>query len=163
VDPMEAGSDLPTSALTDRIRRDRRRRRLATSGLVAAVALLCLVVGFVTRPLVVDDSPSVTTPQGTTVAAVGVGSSPVQGAVTVVSKQWGTELQLQAGQLPTSGTMGLWVVESDGEAYRVATWNATPAGRTNLTAACAVRSDSIATVEIRTGGGARLAEAKVHG
>lgn len=160
---FEADGDLPPPAsLTERIQRDRRRRRFASIGLVAAVVVLSLVVGFVTRPLLVDDSPPAITAQGTTVAAVGVGSSPVQGAVTVVSKQWGTQLELQAGQLPTTGTMALWVVESDGHAYRVATWNATPAGRTSLTAACAVRSEAIATVEIRTGGGARIAEAKVH-
>ena len=159
-----ADDALPAPAsLTERMRRDRRRRRFVSVGLVAAVAVLCLVVGFVTRPLLVDDSPLASPSQGTTIAAVGVGSSPVQGAVTVVNKQWGTQLELQAGQLPTTGTMALWVVESDGNAYRVATWNATPAGRTNLTAACAVRSESIATVEIRTGGGARIAEAKVHG
>ena len=156
--------DLPPPApLTERIQRDRRRRRFVSAGLAAAVAVVCLVVGFVTRPLLVDDSPPASTSPGTTVAAVGVGSSPVQGAVTVVSKQWGTQLELQAGQLPTTRTMAMWVVESGGHAYRVATWNATPAGRTNLTAACAVRSESIATVEIRTGGGARIAEAKVHG
>ena len=161
---FEADGDLPAPAsLTERIQRDRRRRRFASAGLVAAVAIVCLVLGFVTRPLVVDEKPPATASQGTTVTAVGVGSSPVQGAVTLVTKQWGTQLELQAGQLPTTGTMALWVVESDGDAYRVATWNATPAGRTNLTAACAVRSDAIATVEIRTGGGARIAEAKVHG
>jgi hypothetical protein len=153
----------PPTSLTERMRRDRRRRRLVSSGLVAAVAIVCLVVGFFVHPVLVEESPPVATAQGTTVTAVGIGSSPVQGAVTVVTKQWGTQLELQAGQLPTSGTMGLWVVESDGHAYRVATWNATPAGRTNLIAACAVRSESIASVEIRTGGGARIAEAKVHG
>ena len=153
----------PPASLTERIQRDRRRRRFVSVGLAAAAAVVFLVVGFVTRPLLVDDSPPASTSPGTTVAAVGVGSSPVQGAVTVVSKQWGTQLELQAGQLPTTGTMAMWVVHSDGHAYRVATWNATPAGRTNLTAACAVRSESIATVEIRTGGGARIAEAKVHG
>ncbi len=153
----------PPTSLTERMRRDRRRRRFISAGLVAAVAIVCLVVGFVTRPVLVDDSPPAAISQGTTVTAVGVGSSPVQGAVTVVTKQWGTQLELQAGQLPTTGTMAMWVVESDGHAYRVATWNATPAGRTNLTAACAVRSEAIARVEIRTGGGARLAEAKVHG
>jgi hypothetical protein len=161
---FEADGDLPPPiSLTERIRRDRRRRRFASAGLVAAVAVLCLVVGFVVRPLVVDDTPPVAAPQDTTVAAVGIGSSPVQGAVTVVTKQWGTQLELQAGQLPTTGTMAMWVVEVDGHSYRVATWNAIPGGRTSLTAACAVRSDEIAKVEIRTGGGARLAEAKVHG
>jgi anti-sigma factor RsiW len=152
----------PPVSLTTRIHRDRRRRRFASAGLVAAVAILCLAVGFVTRPLVIDDNaPPVA--QGTTVAAVGIGSSPVQGAVTVVSKQWGTQLELQAGQLPTTGTMALWVVESDGHTYQVATWYATPAGRTSLIAACAVRSEEIATVEIRTGRGTRIAAAKVHG
>jgi anti-sigma-K factor RskA len=149
-------------ALGDRIRRDRRRRRFASAGLVAAAAVVAFVLGFAGRPLL-DREPPAPAPQGVTIAAVGVGSSPVQGAVTVVNKQWGTQLELQAAQLPTTGTMGMWVVESDGHAYRVATWNATPAGRTNLIAACAVRSESIATVEIRTGGGARIAEAKVHG
>jgi anti-sigma factor RsiW len=158
-----AGEVGPPVSLTARIQRDRRRRRFASAGLVAAVAVLCLVVGFVTRPLVVDDNPPAVVSQGTTVAAVGVGSSPVQGAVTVVNKQWGTQLELQAGQLPTTGTMALWVVESDGHTYKVATWFATPAGRTSLTAACAVRSEEIASVEIRTGTGTRIAAAKVHG
>ena len=161
--PIQAEGELsPPVSLGDRVRRDRTRRRFANAALVAAVAVVCLVVGFLTRPLVLDDNaPAPVT--GTTVAAVGIGSSPVQGAVTVVTKQWGTQMELQAGELPTTGTMGLWVVESDGHTYRVATWNATPAGRTSLIAACAVRSEAIAKVEIRTGGGTRLAEAKVHG
>jgi anti-sigma factor RsiW len=161
--PIQADDVLaPPVSLGDRVRRDRTRRRFANAALIAAVAVVCLVAGFLSRPLVLDDNAPAP-PTGTTVAAVGIGSWPVQGAVTVVTKQWGTQLELQAGQLPTTGTMGLWVVESDGHAYRVATWNATPAGRTSLTAACAVRSESIAKVEIRTSRGARIAEAKVHG
>ncbi len=164
------GSPAPVS-LTDRIRRERRRRRVWTGALIAAVAAGFLVLGFTIRPAVTGTStvaaPTVPTQpagQGINVTAVPDDpAEPVQAALQLVPKQWGTELNLQASYLPVGGMMTLWIIGTDGTSQQVASWNGTATGRCELSAASAVRTNSIASVELRTDAGKRLATARLAG
>ncbi|MDQ2848195.1 MAG: zf-HC2 domain-containing protein [Actinomycetota bacterium] len=154
----------PTS-LTDRIRHDRRRRRVWAGALIAAVAAGFLVLGFAIRP-------AITGPQTSTVQAaqsINVTAEPddpahpVQAALQMFPKQWGTQLDLQASYLPTGGMMTLWIIGTDGASHQVASWNATDAGRCSLSAASSVRTSAIASIELRTEAGKKLATARLAG
>lgn len=158
-------------SLTDRIRREQRRRRVWIGALIAAVAAGFLVLGFTIRPAVTGTSavagptlPTQPAGQGINVTAVPDDpAAPVQAALQLVPKQWGTQLDLQASYLPAGGMMTLWIIGTDGTSQQVASWNATGTGRCALSAASAVRTNAIASVELRTDAGKRLATARLTG
>jgi hypothetical protein len=79
--------------------------------------------------------------------------------MALVSKAWGTELQLTATRLPTQGQFTLWVLDDSGHAVQVAAWGATPAGAAILTAASAVPTPQIRAVEVRQETGQTIAAA----
>ena len=66
---------------------------------------------------------------------------------------------MTATKLPTQGRFTLWVVDESGQAVQVATWGATPAGAAILTAASAVPTPQIKSVEVRRDSGETIAAA----
>lgn len=153
------------SSLTDRIRRDRRRRRVWTGALIAAVAAGFLVLGFAIRPALTGPQTSTVqaAPSINVTAVPDDPAQPVQAALQMFPKQWGTQLDLQASYLPTGGMMTLWIIGTDGASHQVASWNATDAGRCSLSAASSVRTSAIASIELRTEAGKKLATARLAG
>ena len=100
----------------------------------------------------------------TPVAAARITASPGTGSqaaveIAFITKTWGTELQLDGANLPIAGEMALWVNDTDGRDYQVATWMATPSGKVKLTAACASHLSEIRKVELRTAAGSVVAVA----
>jgi len=93
--------------------------------------------------------------------ATAVADSQAQVEIALVTRGWGTQLDVTGAGLPTSGTLALWVVDGEGHSYQVATWNGTAAGRATLSAACATRPAQIRTIEVRTADGAPLATTTV--
>ncbi len=155
-DPNPA--NLPaTVLLLHRVRADRRRRRwsLLAAAVVTALALVgggVLVGQAVARPV---------SAQGTAVVAAPTGGSQAQVRLVLVTKAWGTQLDLVGTSLPTSGAMALWVVDDAGQATQVATWSATPSGQATLTAACATSPQRLRSVQVRTDAGRTLAVATI--
>jgi anti-sigma factor RsiW len=139
------------------VRARRRRSRILTS--VAAVVLAVAMLGAGTAiGLNLGRTP-------TPVAAARITASPVTGSqaavqIAFVTKAWGTELQLDGANLPTAGEMALWVNDTDGRDYQVATWMATTSGKVKLTAACATHLSDIRKVELRTAAGSVVAVAQ---
>lgn len=146
-----------TVVLLHRMRADRRRRRLGqlVAAVVAAFALAgggLLIGQAIARPAPV---------QGTPVVAAPAGSSAAQVRLVLVTKAWGTQLDVVGTSLPTTGTMALWVVDDAGQATQVATWSATPSGQATLTAACATSPQRLRSVQVRTDAGDTLAVAAI--
>lgn len=81
----------PPASLTDRIRRDRRRRRVWTGALIAAVAAGFLVLGFAIRPAFTGPSSSTVqaAPSINVTAVPDDPAQPVEAALQMFPKQWG--------------------------------------------------------------------------
>lgn len=173
VEALEPGSGMPAdgtaspvatvvpAGLIDRMRADRRRRRWRY-GLAAAV--LALVAGALgagvgplldrldappTRPLVATAAPAATGPDGTAAAV----------EIDLVTRTWGTQLDVRGSSLPSGQVLYLSVTDRQGHAYDVASWTGTPTGRATLTAACWMKPADIAEVRVHTRAGATIATA----
>ncbi len=153
--PRDAGPELSRSLLT-RVRQQRRRTRVRL--LAAATVVGIALVGFgwffgarLATPV---------RPAATQLSASPQSGSNAQVDMALVTKAWGTELQVTATKLPTQGRFTLWVVDEAGQAVQVATWGATPAGAAILTAASAVPTPQIRAVEVRKDSGETIATAK---
>ena len=79
--------------------------------------------------------------------------SPVRVDVALVTRGWGTQLDLACEDMPTDGELLLYVIDRQGTATPAASWRATPAGYSRLTGATALRPDEIQRLEIRDGDG----------
>ncbi|MEO7233968.1 MAG: zf-HC2 domain-containing protein [Lapillicoccus sp.] len=162
--PDAAGRSQPSvlvpARLLERVRADRRRRGWR---LVAAAAVLAVLAGGIgagvgpllsrvnappTRPLVATAAPAV--PDGGTAAAV---------EIDLVTRTWGTQLDLRGTSLPAGQVLYLSVTDKQGHAYDVASWTGTPTGRATLTAACWMRTADIAQVQVHTRSGTAIATA----
>lgn len=139
------------------VRARRRRSRILSS--VAAVVLAVAMLGAGTAVgMNIGRTP-------TPVAAARVTASPGTGSlaavqVAFVTKQWGTELQIEGANLPTQGEMTVWVYDTAGRDTQVATWKATKSGKVKLTTACSSQFDDISRVELATAAGVVLAVAQ---
>ena len=144
-----------------------RRRRLVASVAVAAAAVVALAVVLV-QGLGGDEQPSTAapTPTPSVAPAVGqhmspVGDVPVTATLAFTPVGWGTKLDLTCSyrstgegyQLPRSVTYGLFVVNRDGSAEQVGTWEAVSGKTMHFSAGTATRRKDIAAVEVRTTSG----------
>lgn len=138
----------------------RRRRRIERWRLGAAAAVLALVAGGLgagVGPVL----ERLTAPPSAHVVAAPVASSSAAVEIELVTRGWGTQLEVAGSGLPKSGVLYLWVTSSSGRSYSVASWTGTPSGRTTLTAACWMRSADIRGIEVRTSDGTALATATI--
>jgi anti-sigma factor RsiW len=163
-DPLEAaqpGQSLsdpgpePGAVLLAEVRRERRRRRIRLLAAACVLGLAMLGIGWYVGARIATP----TRPPTTQLSAVAEPGSSAQVEFGLVSRQWGTQLEVAATSLPTQGQLGLWIVDASGQAVRVATWNAIPAGRATLTAACATPTAEIRVVQVRLDTGQALATA----
>ena len=150
-------------ALVREVGRSRRRRLLASVGVAAAaaVAVGAVVVSGPGNDTPPAASPPTSTPSST--APVGesmmpVGHVPVTATLAVTRVGWGTKLDLTCSyrsegegyQLPKTATYGLFVVNRDGSAEQVGTWQAIDGKTMHFSAGTAAQGRDIKDVEVRT-------------
>jgi hypothetical protein len=149
------GEDEHVAQLLSALRRRRRaaRRRLVAVAAAAAVVLLGAGIWLGPRLTTAPELPTTHV-----VAATAPGSS-ARVDVALVTRGWGTQLDLDCEDLPTTGTLTLYVIDRAGEATAAASWLGTPTGYSRLTGATALRPAQISRLEIRGGDGKVLASA----
>ncbi|MDQ6715355.1 MAG: zf-HC2 domain-containing protein [Actinomycetota bacterium] len=151
--PDPGTEELP--ALLDRVRTARRGRHVRLALAAVVLALAAGGLGYAVGPALERLNAA---PTSHLVArATPTSSAAVE--IDLVTKGWGTQLDLVGAGLPQSGRLSLWVTTAAGHSYSVASWNGTPSGRTRLTAACWMTTSDIAVVEVRGPDGSPLATA----
>lgn len=153
---------LPT--LIRRAKRTRRRRALATAGLVAAAVLV--TAGVVGVAVSRHDTPPAAAPTvGPTTAAPRaferVGSEQMSGWVSLTKVGWGTRLDLtcsyaaEEDEAYDAGGVGytMVVTRTDGGTEQVGSWRGLPGRTVHVSAATSAEPAEIASVEVRTAGG----------
>lgn len=141
-------------------RRHQRRRRTALAGLAAAAVVGILGGGIAIGYSAQNESRAPATTQAQQLAEARpmerVGTVPMSASLSLTSVPWGTRLDLSCSYASPSGygadrewRLALVVHTTEGRDEQVATWRATP-GNMELTAATAVATDRIASVEVRS-------------
>lgn len=130
--------------LLRRAGRERTRRRLVT-GSIAAVAAACITA------LVVVLWPASSTPSAPGQALVPVRPSPVTATATLVSKAWGTEIDLRcrySDDVERWEPYKLVVVDNRGGRHDAGSWTLASGREVDFTAGTAVQEADIARIEI---------------
>jgi len=137
----------------------RRRRRRAWWSVVAAAAAVVIFAGgaWLGPQLFASPTP---TPPTTHVAAAAVAGSQVRIDIALVTRGWGTQLDIDCEDMPKDGELALWVIDRSGKATPAASWRATPSGYSRVTGATALRPNEIQALEVRTATGRVLAAAR---
>ena len=150
--------DARIGSLLGEVGRRRRRRRAWFSGLAAAASVALFAAGAWLGPqLFAPATPALPT---THVAAAPVAGSQVRIDIALVTRGWGTQLDVDCEDMPTDGSLVLWVIDHGGKATTAASWRATAAGYSKVTGATALRPNEIQLLEVRTGTGRVLASAR---
>jgi anti-sigma factor RsiW len=155
-----AGETLPPVALLDRVRAERRRRRWRLAAVAAALVLVAGALGAAIGP--VTDRLNAPPTRGLVAAAAPVvagQSGPAQVEIDLVTRNWGTQLDVRGSGLPTGQVLFLAVTDREGHKYDVASWTGTASGRTTLTAACWMKPGDIVQVQVHTREGTPVATA----
>ncbi len=142
VEPMP---DTLLPGLMRRARRERRRRTLVTAGIAAVVAACLVALAFVAWP----SGNSSSKPNRE--AFVAVRPSPVTASAQLVSKAWGTEIDLQckyAQEIADTHPYDLRVVDKNGLSHGAGSWSLVPGKTIKFTGGTAVQQDRIAAVQI---------------
>lgn len=165
-DPAEPAGDGVTAetmapvALLDQVRAERRRRRWRVAAVAAALMLVAGAVGASIGP--VSNRLNAPPTRGLVAAAAPVTagqSAPAQVEIDLVTRTWGTQLDVRGSSLPTDQVLYLAVTDRDGHQYDVASWTGTPSGRTSLSAACWMKPGDIVQVQVHTRAGTPIATA----
>jgi hypothetical protein len=171
LDAVAVDTPVPESLLPRLVREVRRteRRRTWVTAVMAAAAALLVTLGTLAATGVLDDdrpateSTSVTPPKG--LAMEPVPPQRVTAELALTGVPWGTRLDLTCtytsheGEWATQApTYALFIRTREGEVERVATWRALPGRTMRLAAATATSRDDIASVEVRTADGTRVAK-----
>ena len=147
-------------ALLDRLRRERRRRRWRTAAIAAVLVLVAGAIGASINPLMNRMNAPPTRGLVAAAAPLTTGqTAPAQVEIDLVTRTWGTQLDLRGAGLPTGQVLFLAVTDRDGHSYDVASWTGTPSGRTALTAACWMKPDDITELQVHTREGTPVATA----
>ena len=144
--------------LLDEVGRRRRHRRHWLSAVAAAVAAVLFAGGAWLGPQLFSSSPPA--PPTTHVAAAPVAGSGVRVDLALVTRGWGTQIDIDCEDMPTQGELALWVVDRSGRAVTAASWHATPGGYSRVTGATALPPSQIRSLEVRTDTGQVLASAR---
>lgn len=132
-------------------RRHRRHRRRAALALASAALVAATGLGIV-RGLDDGHAPSPTVAQAV---------DPVthaRAAVTMTSKNWGTELHLVLTGAYPSGWCSLIAHSRDGRTTTAASWEADPQGRAVVDGTTAISADRLTRLDVVTAGGVRLVQ-----
>ncbi|TQN45773.1 putative zinc finger protein [Humibacillus xanthopallidus] len=141
--------------LLSAVARRRQTRRRWFTAVAAAAAAVLFGAGLWLGPRLTAPPELPTTH---VVAAPAPGSS-VRVDVALVTRGWGTQLDLDCEDMPTSGQLTLYVIDRKGGSTAAASWRGTPTGYSQLTGATALRPNEIQRLEIRDGKGQVLASA----
>lgn len=152
--PSGASSRVELARLLGAVAQRRRRRRLWLGAGSVAASLLVFALGALVGPQLFPSEPPTTRYDA---AAVGGSSAKVE--VALVTRGWGTQVDLVCEDLPTDGELRVWVIDASGRSSAVASWRATSTGNARVTGATALRPNEIRTVQVRTATGAVLARA----
>jgi hypothetical protein len=130
--------------LLRRAGRERTHRRLISGsiGAIAAAAIAALVVVL---------WPGSSTTSAPAQALVPVRPSPVTATATLVSKAWGTEIELHchySDDIDRYEPYKLNVIDTLGGSHPVGSWTLTPGHEVDFTAGTAVQESDIARIEI---------------
>ena len=147
--------DARVSRLLGEVARRRRRRRVWFTAISSAAAVVLFVAGAWLGPGLVTSEPPTTH-----VSAVALPGSSVKVDVALVTRGWGTQLDIDCEDMPKDGELLLWVIDRNGAQSPVASWRATPSGYSRVTGATALRPNEIKKVEVRTSAGRVLAAAQ---
>jgi hypothetical protein len=159
-DGMVAAETGAPVALLDRLRTERRRRRWRAAAVAAVLVLVAGAVGASVGPLMNRLNAPPTRGLVAAAAPLTTGqSAPAQVEIDLVTRTWGTQLDLRGTGLPTDRVLFLAVTDRDGHSYDVASWTGTPSGRTALTAACWMKPGDITQIQVRTQEGTPVATA----
>ena len=150
--PLAEPEDARVTHLLGEVARRRRLRRAWFAALSAAAAVLLFVAGGLIGPGLVASNPPTTH-----VEAAPLPGSGVKVDVALVTRGWGTQVDIDCEDMPKAGELQLWVVDHNGKPSPVASWLATPSGYSRVTGATALRPSEISKVEVRTGTGRLLA------
>jgi hypothetical protein len=146
----------PGASLLDRLRERRRTRRILL-GSAAAAAVAASVAGGVFLAPVLRPAPA---PDAAYEVVSAAGPRVDLG---LNAKAWGTELQFRGTELPTSGTLSLWVVDESGEVDRASSWNATKTGTARVSGAVPTEMGKISAIQLRDVDSKILAELTLPG
>jgi Putative zinc-finger len=147
-------------ALLQRLRTERRHRRWRVLAVAAVLVLIAGAIGASIGPLMNRLNAPPTRGLVAAAAPLTTGqSTPAQVEIDLVTRAWGTQLDLRGTGLPSGQVMFLAVTDRDGHSYDVASWTGTPSGRTALTAACWMKPGDIAQVQVHTREGTPVATA----
>ena len=154
---MKEPDDERVSTLLTEVGRRRRRRRTLASVLGAAAAVALFAGGAWLGPSILQ----ATTPEPpTTHVTASAPGSAASVDVALVTRGWGTQLDLECSGLPTDSPLTLWVVDNYGKEYAAASWRAGGSGYTKLTGSTSVPTYEIKSVEVRTSMGKVVASAR---
>lgn len=128
--------------LLDRLRSKRRTRRIRL-GSAAAVAVAASVAGGVFLAPVLRPAP------GPDASYQVVSAAGPRVDVGLNAKAWGTELQFSGTDLPTQGTLSLWVIDNSGRIDRAGAWTATKTGTARLSGAVPTDMGHISAIQLR--------------
>lgn len=151
-------ADLPPETLLpgllSRVRRERRRSRWLTRGVLALAAACCIVVALVALwPPGGQSSGGVVH----TRAMTAVASAPISATARLADKAWGTEITLHCTDHVASGyspgDYSLVVLDRGGDAQQISTWRDLPGRNVAVSAATSLARADISTVEVRTAAG----------
>jgi hypothetical protein len=155
--PIDDDGARVSTLLVEAARR-RRRRRTVLSALAAVASVLLFAGGVWLGPHLL--SPEEPSSPATHVAAAASPGSSVTADVSLVARKWGTQLDLSCSDMPSDGTLLLWVVDRQGRGSAAATWLATASSYAHVTGATSLRPEQIQRLEVRTGSGRVLATAR---
>jgi Putative zinc-finger len=159
-DGLVAAETLAPVALLDQVRAERRRRRWRLAAVAAVLVLVAGAVGASIGPL--TDRLNAPPTRGLVASAAPLTpgqSGPAQVEIDLVTRNWGTQLDVRGSGLPTGEVLFLAVTDRDGHQYDVASWTGTASGRTTLTAACWMKPGDIVQVQVHTREGTPVATA----
>jgi hypothetical protein len=148
-----AGS--PDAGLADLLAAGRRRRRQRRGWLVAAAGAAAVAVfgaGAWLGPGLLDSPP----PSEQYTATGAAGSSASVG-VSLITRGWGTQLELACSNMPVGKEIVVYVVDASGRELPAGSWLGTASGYSNVTGATALRPNEIRAIEVRTADGTPIA------
>jgi hypothetical protein len=155
VDAPDGVDDERVALLLSAVAHKRRTRRRWLAAVAAAAATVLFGAGLWLGPRLTAPPDLPTTH---VVAAPAPGSS-ARVDVALVTRGWGTQLDLDCEDMPTAGQLTLYVIDRQGASTAAASWLGTPTGYSRLTGATALRPDEIRRLEVRDGAGQVLASA----
>ena len=156
--PLPPADDGRVTDLLAEVARRRRRRRTWLSGIAAAAAAALFAGGAWLGPgMFTTAAPAPPTTHFVASAAPG---SDVKVDVALVTRGWGTQLDIDCEDMPKNGELLLYVIDGNGKAMTAASWRATATGYSKVTGATFLSPDQIKAIEVRTGTGTVVASAR---